>query len=134
VRGLNAMKDDRTVLARRLRGRQTEAEQVLWFKLQNRQVGGVKFRRQQTIGDFIADFVSFEEKLIVEVDGGQHQSLTREKDKVRTRWLESQGFRILRFWNNDVLENMDGVLYTIQRSLDRGLHPHLSSPVKGEES
>ncbi|MDD5126709.1 MAG: endonuclease domain-containing protein [Dehalococcoidales bacterium] len=105
-------------LAKGLRHRQTEAEKKLWSRLRNKQLCGVKFRRQQPVGNYIVDFVSFDKKLIVEVDGGQHnESKKRENDEQRTRWLESNGFRILRFWNNEVLLNMTGVLEQIEQAL-----------------
>jgi len=97
--------------ARRLRRASTDAEKLLWQKLRARQLGGAKFRRQTPIGPYIVDFVSFEHKLVVEIDGGQHSaSAERQHDTKRTTWLESQGFRVLRFWNNQVLTNLEGVL------------------------
>ena len=74
---------------------------------------GIKFRRQQPIGRFIVDFVSFEKKVIIEVDGGQH---SEEADRDREQWLRSQGFNVLRFWNNEVLENTEGVLQVIRKN------------------
>jgi very-short-patch-repair endonuclease len=74
---------------------------------------GVKFRRQQPIGRFIVDFVSFEKKVIIEVDGGQH---SEKVDKDRDQWLNSQGFKILRFWNNEVLQNTEGVFEAIMHN------------------
>jgi very-short-patch-repair endonuclease len=84
----------------------------LWAKL--RDLDNLKFRRQQPIGDYIVDFVCFKAKLIVEVDGSQHdEPEARRQDGQRTKWLESQGFQILRFWNNDVLTNVEGVINKI---------------------
>jgi len=104
-------------LARGLRRQQTPAERVLWNRLRN-QVGN-KFRRQHPIGDYIVDFVNLENKLIIEIDGGQHnQEQTREKDAQRTEWLEGEGYRILRFWNNDVLTNIEGVDLLIRKALE----------------
>jgi very-short-patch-repair endonuclease len=77
---------------------------------------GVKLRRQALLGKYIVDFVSFEKKLILEVDGGHH-ALERDKDEQRALWLESQGFRILRFWNNEVLQNLEGVLEAIRENI-----------------
>jgi very-short-patch-repair endonuclease len=92
---------------------------VLWLKLRNKQLAGVKFRRQQPLGNYIVDFVSFEKKLIIEIDGGQHnEDRNVKKDNRRTEWLESQGFLIIRFWNNEVLGNLEGVLIKIQEVLD----------------
>lgn len=90
--------------ARQLRKNPTDAERRLWRQLKQRQIGNVKFRRQQPIGPFIVDFVCFERRLIIEVDGGQHAEHV-SYDQHRTRWLETQGYRVLRFWNNDVLAN-----------------------------
>jgi very-short-patch-repair endonuclease len=103
-----------TSLARKLRIEQTDAERMLWSKLRNEQVDGVKFRRQQPIKHYIVDFVSFEKNLIIELDGGYHnEDHEKIKDEQRTRWMEGQGFHVLRFWNNDVLQNIDGVLNSI---------------------
>ena len=104
----------------------TDAELKLWYHLRNRKVG-VKFRRQYPIGNYIVDFVSFEARLVVEVDGGQHAE--SESDKVRDRWMESQGFKILRFWNNEVLGNIEGVLDVIGNEIS----PSPNSPIKGGE-
>ncbi len=100
-------------LARALRREATDAEWELWSILRNRQLAGSKFRRQQPIGPYIVDFVCFAEKLVVEVDGGQHATAA-ERDAARTAWLESQGFRVLRFWNHDVLQNIEGVSESIR--------------------
>ena len=101
--------------ARRLRRTSTEAEKLLWQKLRARQLGGAKFRRQTPIGPYIVDFVCFEHKLVLEIDGGQHnESKGRQHDIERTAWLEAQGLRVLRFWNNQVLTSLEGVL---QRTL-----------------
>lgn len=106
-------------LARELRHNQSDAERNLWSRLRNSQIDGVKFRRQQPIGDYIVDFIGFEKKLIIEVDGGQHNEKPMEIiDKQRTKYLESRGYRVIRFWNNDVLENIDGVLFRIKEALD----------------
>ena len=94
--------------ARALRARPTDAERKLWEALRNRQLEGHGFRRQAPIGRYIADFVCFGRKLVVEVDGGQHAT-DKDRAAARTAWFESQGFRVLRFWNNDVLGNTDGV-------------------------
>jgi len=94
---------------RELRVQSTEAEKRLWRQLRDRQLGNFKFRRQVAIGPYVADFVCFDQRLIVEVDGGQH-GIDIAKDEARTAWLESQDFRVVRFWNNDVLENLEGVL------------------------
>lgn len=103
-----------TIHAKSLRTTMTDAEQKIWHHLRQRQLNNLKFRRQQIIGNYIADFVCFETKLIIEIDGGQH---TEETDKDRTEFLEKEGYKILRFWNNDVLNNIDGVLETILSEL-----------------
>ena len=102
----------RTKRARELRNNLTDAERCLWQKLKRRQIAGVKFRRQQPIGPFIVDFACFERRVIVEVDGGQHAEQLH-RDEQRTRWLEAQGYRVLRFWNNDVLGNNEAVVQAV---------------------
>jgi adenine-specific DNA-methyltransferase len=113
-----------STFARTLRRQQTDAEQLLWKHLRTRQINGAKFRRQQPIGKYVVDLVCLEKKLIIEIDGGQHAFLTKE-DAVRTRWLTSEGYRVLRYWNNDVINNLEGVLETILKELNVE-HPHLS--------
>ena len=103
-------------VARKLRKRLTDAERRLWSRLRLRQLKGVKFRRQASLGPYVVDFVCFEQKLVVEVDGGQHAVVTPH-ERQRTGWLESQGFRIVRVWNNDALQNTDGVVEHILRCL-----------------
>lgn len=98
--------------AKRLRLDQTDAEAKLWSKLRNRQLNGHKFRRQVPIEGFVVDFVCYESRLVVEVDGGQHDEQA-EKDARRTEVLEDAGFLVIRFWNNEVLGNCEGVLETI---------------------
>ena len=105
--------------ARALRANQTEVEARLWQRLRDRQLAGAKFRRQAPFGPYIADFACLAAKLIVELDGGQHAD-NEEADAARTAWLEGQGFRVLRFWNNDVLANTDGVLEEILAALPGG--------------
>jgi very-short-patch-repair endonuclease len=104
--------------ARQLRGNLTDAERRLWSRLCYRQFNGLRFRRQAPVGPYIADFVCFSEKLVIEVDGGQHAT-RKHHDARRAAWLKSQGFRVLRFWNNDVLRNTSGVLETIASALSR---------------
>lgn len=106
-------------LVRSLRHNQTDAEAKLWTNLRAKRFDGIKFRRQQPIENYIVDFVSFETKLIIEIDGGQHSEFpVIEKDEKRTKWLESQGYQLMRFWNNDVLENLDGVLLIIKETIE----------------
>ena len=103
--------------AKRMRTAQTDAEALLWRHFRGKRFSGHKFRRQQPIGPFIADFVCLRCRLIVEADGGQHTDAA-EYDEKRTAWLEAQGFRVLRFWNNDVLQRTDNVLDSILNALE----------------
>jgi len=100
----------------------TDVEKRLWYLLRDRRLNGYKFRRQMPIGPYVADFVCLQSRLIVELDGGQHAEQA-EKDKVRDEWLKSQGFVVLRFWNNDVLANTEGVLQAILGHCEK-LPPH----------
>ena len=105
--------------AKHLRRRMTDVEQKLWRHLRDRRFEGTKFRRQYPIGKYIVDFICADKMLIIELDGGQHAD--NPDDKIRDHWLKSQGYRILRFWNNDMLQNKEGVLHTIKAALD---NPH----------
>jgi len=119
------------IKARELRKNLTEAERTLWKYLRLRQFDGNKFRRQQPIGKYIVDFVCFEKKLIVEVDGGQYNEQVIY-DSERNEWLKKQGFRILRFWNNQVLKEIDGVEGGIMEALSSYSYtPHLNPPPQG---
>ena len=102
-------------IARKLRVNQTDAETVLWNRIRNRQIDGHKFVRQGPIAGYVCDFVCRERLLIVEVDGGQHNESAA--DVIRDRRLAEDGYRVLRFWNNDVLGNLEGVLAKIQSEL-----------------
>jgi very-short-patch-repair endonuclease len=116
-------------VARQLRISQTEVEKRLWYRLRNRQISGCKFRRQAPIGRYIVDFACFERALVVELDGGQHADITTEEER-RTKWLKSQGLAVLRFWNNEVIENMEGVLFRIAEELARrAAFAHTPHPV-----
>ena len=101
-----------TTRARELRRNATDAESRLWFRLRDRQLFGLKFRRQHRIGPYIADFYCDECELVVELDGGQHADMAAA-DARRTAYLEGKGLQVLRFWNNDVLANTEGVLTRI---------------------
>ncbi|MBS3906015.1 MAG: endonuclease domain-containing protein [Syntrophaceae bacterium] len=103
---------------RQLRKNMTDTERVLWRHLRLRQIDGYKFRRQQPIGKYIVDFVCFEKKLIIEVDGGHHADQLGY-DAKRSAWLEKEGFRILRFWDNQVLEEVESVKEVIVSALMR---------------
>lgn len=98
--------------AKTMRREPTDAERVVWAALRARRIAPFKFRRQQTIGPFIVDFVCIERRLVIELDGGQHAT-AEGYDAARTRYLESRGYSVLRFWNNDVLANTEGVLTEI---------------------
>jgi very-short-patch-repair endonuclease len=116
--------------ARRLRENQTDVESKLWSRLRGRQLRGGKFRRQHPIGPFIVDFCCIERGLVVELDGGQHAERNVAGER-RTRLLERFGYRVLRFWDNDVLTNLDGVLERISEVLE-GPHP-CSLPKRARE-
>ena len=104
--------------ARHLRREQTDVERKLWYALRDRRFHGFKFRRQQPIGPYVVDFVCFEAKLVIELDGAQHgQSEIEAYDRARTERLAADGFRVLRVWNNEMIENFDGVLDTIAQAL-----------------
>ncbi|MGD8800708.1 MAG: DUF559 domain-containing protein [Desulfobacterales bacterium] len=108
--------------ARILRKNMTDAEQAIWNSVRNRQLGGFKFRRQRPIGPFIVDFVCAEKKIIIEIDGGQH-ALTQEQDDNRSEFLRNRGYRILRFWNSDVLKEKNAVLGKILLHLNESPSP-----------
>jgi adenine-specific DNA-methyltransferase len=109
--------------ARRLRREQTDVEKALWQALRSRQLDTLKFRRQHTIGPFIADFCCVKSKLIIELDGEQH-ALDTDADERRSDFLAQRGYRVLRFWNHEVLTNIQGVL---ERILESTRH-HSKSP------
>ena len=114
--------------ARALRGSMTDAERKLWHALRARRFAATKFRRQVPIGPYVADFLCYEKRLVIEVDGSQHADSKR--DKVRDRWFAGNGFRVLRFWNNEVLTNLDGVSTAIVSALaERRYDPF---PARGE--
>ena len=115
--------------ARSLRSTMTDAEKRIWFRLRAHRLNGTSFRRQFPIGTYIVDFVCLDARLIVEIDGGQHAE--SERDKVRDAWLRSEGFVVLRFWNNDVLANTAGVIEKINEALPASSPPSLTLPRKG---
>jgi very-short-patch-repair endonuclease len=121
-----------SVTARRLRANQADVEKRLWSRLRDRGLFGLKFRRQVPLGPFVADFVCVDYCLIVELDGGQHSS-SEEADRQRTAWLESRGWRVLRFWNNDIGENLDGVLRVIAGACGIHVHGPRPDPLRLEE-
>lgn len=115
------MKKELRHIAKILRRRPTDAEKRLWRYLRGKQLEGFKFRRQEPIGDYVADYVCFEKRIIVEVDGSQH---CKEKDSERNLWFEGQGFKVLRFWNNEVLKNPQGVWEVIRKALINSPSPN----------
>ncbi len=119
-----------TTLARKLRKSMTDAEQKLWRGLRLRQMHDHKFRRQFPLGPYIVDFVCLDARLIVEVDGGQHAD-EKYGDVERDAWLTSQNFRVLRYWNNQVLKELDAVLEDIERALIATPPPHPGLPPRG---
>jgi very-short-patch-repair endonuclease len=115
MRGARVVKTQR---ARRLRQTATDAELKLWYRLRSRSILGFKFVRQEPIGPYVADFTCRERGMIVEVNGGQHADSKR--DLVRDQWFVDRRYLVLRFWNNDVMTNIDGVLETIAMALSAG--------------
>jgi very-short-patch-repair endonuclease len=103
-------------LARKLRRRMTEAEKLLWSRLRARQLEGIKCRRQVPMSGCVVDFAALESRLIIEIDGGQHAESV-DADSARTAVLQKAGYHVIRFWNNDVLNNIDGVLEAIAQEL-----------------
>ena len=104
--------------ARRLRANATDPEARLWRHLRRSALLGSHFRRQVPIGPYVADFACMAARLIIEVDGSQHgDAVVKVRDDARTQWLEREGYRVIRFWNNDLIENIEGVLETIHAAL-----------------
>ena len=112
-----------------MRAEATDAERALWRELRAGRLAEFRFRRQQPLGNYIVDFVCFESKLVIEVDGGQHDE-QRDYDNRRDAWLAEQSFRVLRFWNNEVMGNLEGVMETILAALSPS--NTLPSPLVGE--
>ena len=109
-----------------MRQNMTEAELALWRRLRKPGIAGMRFRRQAPIGPYIVDFFCPQRRLIIEVDGGHHGS-SEDTDRERDTWLTERGYRVVRFWNNDVLTNLRGVIETIASSLNAGIPPHPDS-------
>lgn len=122
--------EQQTERARSLRNEQTDVEKRLWRELRNRQLDGFKFRRQHGVGPYIVDFVCIEAGLVVELDGGQHAEQAGY-DSRRSVFIEAAGYRVVRFWNNEMLENIEGVLERIRAELLASPSPH-PSPQRGE--
>ena len=106
--------------AKHLRKEMTDAERAVWNAVRGRRLEGFKFKSQWSLGPFVVDFCCWERRLVVEIDGGQHNE---EVDRQRTEWLEEKGYRVIRFWNNDVLTNLEGVLQAILLALTSDPHP-----------
>ena len=123
------MNKDTTIIAKNLRKRLTDTERLLWRYLRAEQIEGYKFRRQEPIGKYIVDFACHEKRIVIEVDGSQH-SIDKEIDKTRDKWLREQGYEVIRFWNNEVLTNVYGVLEVIRNTL---LSPSLNPSHQGRE-
>ena len=117
--------------AKILRTQQTEAEQRLWYHLRAHRFMGLKFKRQKPMGRYIVDFVCMEQMLIIELDGGQHSEQV-EYDQQRDAWLRSQGYTVLRFWNNAVMQELDGVLEQIRLMIILEPSPLAPLPRAGE--
>jgi len=117
---LPTVKNRLTPVAQRLRRDSTDAESLLWSRLRADQLGA-RFIRQHPIGPYIADFACRKARLVIELDGGQH-ALAVEADAERTKVIEAHGYLVLRFWNNDVMENIEGVLMEIVRTLEAAKH------------
>jgi len=107
-------------MARHLRNNPTEAESLLWKHLRAKQVEGLKFRRQQPIDGYIVDFVCLKKRIIIEADGGQHSEIN---DLRKDRHLKGQGFRVLRFWNNEILTNIEGVIEEVREIANQATLP-----------
>ncbi len=119
-----------TARAQELRNHATDADRKLWLRISRRQLEGHKFSRQMPVGPFICDFMCRERMLVIELDGGQHAENLR--DKSRTHFIEGEGYRVLRFWNNEVMENIEGVLATIVAALKSSPPPAPSRKREGE--
>ena len=117
--------------ARQLRKSSTDAELLLWKNLRNRRFENIKFRRQQPFGPYIVDFVATEKRLVIELDGGQHAK-NRATDLNRDQFMESEDFKVLRFWNNEVLLNTEGVLERIREVILKDTPSPRPSPPRGE--
>jgi very-short-patch-repair endonuclease len=108
----------RRATARWLRANQTGAEQLLWRELRKLEIEGRHFRRQVPVGRYVVGFACMTSRLVIELDGSHHgEAPNKERDSARTRWLNFEGYRVLRFWNNDLVENLDGVMQTIYAEL-----------------
>ena len=119
--------EDLKGVASRLRKQSTDTERHLWGYLRDRQIEGCKFRRQHPVGNYVVDFVNLEKKVVIELDGGQHA--LHPGDRIRDEWLRAKGYKVLRFWDNQVFSNLEGVLESIRDAL---LTPHPNPLPYGE--
>jgi very-short-patch-repair endonuclease len=118
--------------AKRLRRTMTRAESLLWRYLKAHPLAKLGFRRQVPMGNYIADFVAHSRKIVVELDGESHDFVSRVRhDALRDRWLTSRGYRVLRFTNDDVLKNLEGVVLSIAEAAEQAVPPSLTLPRKG---
>ncbi len=116
----DAYQRDQRERARQLRTEMSQAETLLWSRLRAHRLAGLKFRRQHVIGRYIVDFVCLGSRLVIEVDGDSHgDDIAESLDSARTAFLQTLGFRVIRFWNYDVLTNIDGIVESILNALDR---------------
>jgi len=124
-----------TRLAKRLRNNATDVERKLWRHLRGRQLSGYKFSRQMPVAGYICDFLCRSTRLVIELDGGQHD-LQTDEDRVRTRRIEAEGYRVIRFWNNEVNDGLEGVLLRIAEALAESAasHPQPLPQAGGEAS
>ncbi|MCK4778447.1 MAG: endonuclease domain-containing protein [Actinomycetia bacterium] len=112
--------------ARDLRKNSTDAESLLWKHISRKQLEGIKFRRQHPIENYIVDFICFEKKIVIEVDGGQH-NIDNKKDIIRDNFFNGKGYKVLRFWNNEVLKNIEGVIGVIREECVKTPSPKIPS-------
>jgi very-short-patch-repair endonuclease len=115
----NTMSEEKNVFsgaAKKLRHNLTEEEKILWERLRNRKFNGLKFRRQEAVGKFVADFICYERKILIELDGSHHME-QKERDAERDSWFSGQGYKVIRFWNHEVTEDIEGVQERIKEHL-----------------
>ena len=111
--------DKRNILAKILRKNSTIQEKRLWNLIKNHKFHGLKFKRQQPIGNYIVDFICKEAKIIIEIDGGHHnETENTESDIIRTQYLEQKGYKVIRFWNNEIYENIEGVIKKLEQEIN----------------
>lgn len=111
--------ENKYLIARKLRKNSTKEECILWNILRNRQFMNLKFKRQFPIGKYIVDFMCEEKKIVIEIDGGQHnEPFNIEYDKERTEFIESKGYKVIRFWNNEISDNLEGVYLKLKENIE----------------